>query len=113
VRGRRAKEWRLVDEVVKPKEFNDYVHRRARELAAQSDRPADASGVTLTTLARTIDEHGYHYSFVDVTIDRAARQATLTVKSPATRHRATSRGSAHRALHGGRSRWDASSTTRS
>jgi len=60
VRGRRAKEWRLVDEVVKPKEFNDYVHRRARELAAQSDRPADASGVTLTTLARTIDEHGYH-----------------------------------------------------
>jgi benzoyl-CoA-dihydrodiol lyase len=82
VRGRRAKEWRLVDEVVKPKEFNDYVQRRARELAAQSDRPADASGVTLTTLARTIDEHGYHYSFVDVTIDRAARQATLTVKSP-------------------------------
>jgi benzoyl-CoA-dihydrodiol lyase len=82
VRGRRAKEWRLVDEVVKPKEFNDHVQRRARELAAQSDRPADARGVTLTPLARTIDEHGYHYSFVDVTIDRAARQATLTVSSP-------------------------------
>jgi len=82
VRGRRAKEWRLVDEVVKPKEFNDYVHRRARELAAQSDRPADASGVALTPLARTIDERGYHYSFVDVTIDRASRQATLTIRSP-------------------------------
>jgi len=82
VRGRRAKEWRLVDEVVKPKEFNDYVQRRARELAAQSDRPADAKGVTLTPLARAIDERGYHYSFVDVTIDRAVRQATLTVKSP-------------------------------
>ena len=82
VRGRRAKEWRLVDEVVKPKEFGDYVRRRALELAAQSDRPADAKGVTLTPLARTIDERGYHYSFVDVTVDRAARQATLTVKSP-------------------------------
>ena len=82
VRGRRAKEWRLVDEVVKPKEFNDYVQRRARELAAQSDRPVDARGVTLTPLVRTIDERGYHYSFVDVTIDRAARQATFTVRSP-------------------------------
>jgi benzoyl-CoA-dihydrodiol lyase len=83
VRGRRAKEWRLVDEVVKPKEFNDYIRRRALELAALSDRPADAKGVMLTPLARTIDERGYHYSFVDVAIDRGARQATLTVKSPA------------------------------
>jgi benzoyl-CoA-dihydrodiol lyase len=82
VRGRRAKEWRLVDEVVKPKEFAAYVRRRALELAAQSDRPADAKGVTLTPLVRTIDDAGYHYEFVDAQIDRAARQATLTVKSP-------------------------------
>ena len=82
VRGRRAKEWWLVDEVVKPKEFAAYVRRRALELAAQSDRPADAKGVTLTPLVRTIDDAGYHYEFVDAQIDRAARQATLTVKSP-------------------------------
>jgi benzoyl-CoA-dihydrodiol lyase len=82
VRGRRAKEWRLVDEVVKPKEFAAYVRRRALELAAQSDRPADAKGVTLTPLVRTIDDAGYHYEFVDAQIDRAARQVTLTVKSP-------------------------------
>jgi len=82
VRGRRAKEWRLVDEVVKPKEFADYVNRRARELAAQSDRPQDATGIALTPLERTVDEGGYHYEFVDVAIDRAARRATLTVKSP-------------------------------
>ena len=82
VRGRRAKEWRLVDEVVKPKEFADYVNRRARELAAQSDRPQDATGIALTPLKRTLDEGGYHYEFVDVAIDRAARRATLTVKSP-------------------------------
>ena len=82
VRGRRAKEWRLVDEVVKPKEFTEYVKRRARELAQQSDRPQDARGVPLTPLARTIDDDGYHYAFVDARIDRAARRATLTVKSP-------------------------------
>src|SRR5512132_3609502 len=73
VRGRRAKDWRLVDEVVKPKEFADYVKRRARELAAQSDRPQDAKGIPLTPLKRTVDERGYHYEFVDVAIDRPAR----------------------------------------
>ena len=82
VRGRRAKEWRLVDEVVKPSEFDAYVQRRARELAGGSDRPGGEHGVALTPLARTIDADGYHYEFVDVRIDRAARQATLTVRAP-------------------------------
>jgi benzoyl-CoA-dihydrodiol lyase len=82
VRGRRAKQWRLVDEVVKPSEFDAYVRRRAHELAKASDRPQDAQGVALTPLARTIDDDGYRYGFVDVRIDRGARQATLTVSAP-------------------------------
>ena len=82
VRGKRAKAWRLVDEVVKPSEFNAYVQRRARELAQASDRPHDEKGIALTPLARTIDDAGYHYAFVDVTLDRSARRATLTVKGP-------------------------------
>jgi benzoyl-CoA-dihydrodiol lyase len=82
VRGQRAKEWRLVDEVVKPKEFAEYVKHRALQLAAKSDRPKDAEGVSLTPLKRTIDDKGYHYEFVDAQIDNAARQATLTVRAP-------------------------------
>jgi len=82
VRGKRAKEWRLVDEVVKPSEFDEYVQRRARELARTSDRPGDVEGVALTPLARTVDDRGYHYEFVDVEIDRAARRATFNVKAP-------------------------------
>src|SRR5207244_3427766 len=39
VRGQRAKEWRLVDAVVKPREFASHVQKRALELAAGSDRP--------------------------------------------------------------------------
>ncbi|HEX6136231.1 MAG TPA: 2,3-epoxybenzoyl-CoA dihydrolase [Casimicrobiaceae bacterium] len=82
VRGKRAKEWRLVDEVVKPKEFAGYVRRRALELASGSDRPKDAKGVALAPLKRTIDDGGYHYEFVDAQVDRTARRATLTVRSP-------------------------------
>ncbi|MDQ3189722.1 MAG: 2,3-epoxybenzoyl-CoA dihydrolase [Pseudomonadota bacterium] len=84
VRGARAKEWRLVDAVVKSQQFGGEVQRRALELAAQSDRPIGASGVVLTPLKRTIDETGYHYEFVDVAIDRHARRATLTVSAPGT-----------------------------
>src|SRR3977135_4382709 len=53
VRGQRAVDWRLVDAVVKPQQFGDYVKRRAQELAARSDRPKSARGVTLTPLERT------------------------------------------------------------
>lgn len=84
VRGARAKEWRLVDTVVKPQQFADYVQHRAQELAAQSDRPGDTQGVSLTPLKRSIDETGYHYEFVDVRIDDATRRATLSVAAPRT-----------------------------
>ena len=60
VRGARAMQWRLVDAVVKPQQFPDEVRRRALELAAQSDRPADAQGITLPPLQRAIDEAGCH-----------------------------------------------------
>ena len=82
VRGARAKEWRLVDAVVKSHQFGGEVKRRALELAAQSDRPIGAIGVVLTPLKRTIDDAGYHYEFVDAGIDRVARRATLTVSAP-------------------------------
>ncbi|NDP42473.1 MAG: benzoyl-CoA-dihydrodiol lyase [Aromatoleum sp.] len=83
VRGVRAREWRLVDAVVKPSEFAGYVQQRAVQMAAKSDRPQDARGITLAPLKRAIDDNGYHYEYVDVEIDSASRRATLTVKAPA------------------------------
>ena len=82
VRGKRAKDWRLVDAVVKPQQFGAEVQRRASELAAHSDRPNGVPGVALTALKRGIDQAGYHYEFVDVAVDRASRRATLTVSAP-------------------------------
>lgn len=84
VRGQRAVDWRLVDEVVKQQQFSERIAQRAQELAQQSDRPTDAKGVPLTPLKRTLDSAGYHYEFVDVSIDRNSRVATLTVRAPKT-----------------------------
>jgi benzoyl-CoA-dihydrodiol lyase len=82
VQGQRAKQWRLVDEVVKPQEFEQFVSNRARELAKLSDRSQGALGVTLGALFRTIDERGYHYQYVDAQFDPQRRTATLTIKVP-------------------------------
>ncbi|CAE6819814.1 Benzoyl-CoA-dihydrodiol lyase [Paraburkholderia aspalathi] len=82
IRGERAKAWRLVDEVVKPNQFNQTIQARALELAEQSDRPSDAQGVMLTRIERTNREDGLTYKTLDVTIDRAKRIATFTAKAP-------------------------------
>ena len=82
VRGQRAKDWRLVDEIIKPQQFAEQVKQRAAKLAEQSDRPADAKGIALKPLDRTIDDGGIHYQFVDAQFNHAARTVTLTVRGP-------------------------------
>jgi benzoyl-CoA-dihydrodiol lyase len=82
IQGQRAKEWKLVDDVVKPTEWNAAIQKRAQELAVKSDRPTNAQGITLTPIERKSDANGLHYKYVDVTFDRAARTATITVSAP-------------------------------
>jgi len=82
VKGQRAKDWRLVDDVVKTQQFADHIKQRAAQLAEQSDRPTKAKGIELTPLERTIDESGRHYKYVNAEFDREARTVTLTVHAP-------------------------------
>jgi benzoyl-CoA-dihydrodiol lyase len=82
VRGQKAKEWRLVDDIAKPAQFAAKVQERALQLAAGSDRPANGKGVRLAPLARTIEPDALRYPNVTVEIDRARRAATFTVKAP-------------------------------
>ena len=82
VRGQRAKDWRLVDDIARPQQFAEHIKQRALKLAELSDRPIGASGVTLTPLKRTVDDNGLNYEYVDVQLNRAARTATITVRAP-------------------------------
>ncbi|HYG44742.1 MAG TPA: enoyl-CoA hydratase-related protein, partial [Bordetella sp.] len=82
VRGQRAKDWRLVDQVVKPAQFDAAVRARATELAAAGDRPAQAQGISLVPLARTETDERLSYRYVDVVFDRAKRLATWTIRGP-------------------------------
>ena len=77
---------RLIDHLAKPAQFAEAVKCRALALAAVSDRPSEAKGVALSSLARVIDAAGIHYEFVDVQIDRDARRAVVC--APSARPRA-------------------------
>ena len=82
VRGQKAKDWRLVDDIAKPAVFAQKVQERALQLAQQSDRPANGKGVPLTPLNRADEPDALRYGNVTVEIDRARRTATWTVKAP-------------------------------
>jgi benzoyl-CoA-dihydrodiol lyase len=82
VRGQRAKDWRLVDDIAKPAVFAAKVQERALQLAAGSDRPTDARGVALPKLVRVDEADALRYPNVTVEIDRDKRTATFSVKGP-------------------------------
>jgi benzoyl-CoA-dihydrodiol lyase len=114
VRGQKAKDWRLVDDIAKPQAVRAKVQERALQLAAQQRPPGRRrKGVALTPLQRTSSRRAA-LPHVTVEIDRAKRTATFTVKAPAApqpgRHR-RHRGRRRRLVPAGR--WRANWTTRS
>jgi benzoyl-CoA-dihydrodiol lyase len=82
IKGKRAVEWRLVDAVYPTSQFKAAVDSRAKQLAATSDRPATGPAITLNPLAPRVTDDAVAYSSVTLTIDRARRVATLTVRAP-------------------------------
>jgi len=82
IKGKRAVQWRLVDEIAPNSKLEAKLAERAKAMAATSSRNGAGPGIALTPLHRKIDDNGLHYDFVDVEIDRGQRIATITVKAP-------------------------------
>src|SRR5258708_34499174 len=82
VKGKRAVEWRLVDAVFPTSQFKQRAAARARELAAKSDRPENATGIVLTPLKPRVTDRATTYPAGDVQFDREKDSATLTVTRP-------------------------------
>jgi len=81
VKGKRAQEWRLVDEVVTNSKFDEFVETQARDIAAKAD--ASAIGIKLTPLDKIMHDDGsVVYSHVEVDVDRKSGLATILIKGP-------------------------------
>src|SRR5579872_4221796 len=82
VKGKRARDWRLVDEVVPGSKFEDAVAARAADFAARSRRGGAGPGIELTPLTRSFDRDSIAYGSLAVDFDRGARLATVTLRGP-------------------------------
>jgi benzoyl-CoA-dihydrodiol lyase len=82
IKGKRAVQWRLVDEIVPNSKLEAKVAERAKQFAAGSKRNGIGKGIALTPLTRSIDDTGIRYGFVNVDIDRNARIATISIQAP-------------------------------
>ncbi|HYY38426.1 MAG TPA: 2,3-epoxybenzoyl-CoA dihydrolase [Xanthobacteraceae bacterium] len=82
IKGKRAVDWRLVDEVVPASKLEEAVEKRAREFAARSQRPAAAKGIALTPLKRERSADAVEYSTLSVEFERPSRRATITLRGP-------------------------------
>jgi benzoyl-CoA-dihydrodiol lyase len=82
VKGKRALDWRLVDEVAPGSKFEETVAARAKEFAGKSRRGPVGQGIKLTPLARTFTPAGVDYDTVSVEFDRLGRIATIVLRGP-------------------------------
>lgn len=83
VRGQRAVDWKLVDEIAPNSKFDEVVQTRAAEFAQASGKPSGQVGISLAPLDRRFAEDGsVTYSTVEVNVDRAAGRATITINGP-------------------------------
>jgi benzoyl-CoA-dihydrodiol lyase len=82
VRGQRAVDWRLVDEIAPPSAWDARIAERATALAETSDRPADAKGIALPALERQIVGDTITYPHLRVALDRTKRRAEITIFAP-------------------------------
>src|SRR5215218_6332090 len=82
IKGKRAVQWRLVDEVAPNSKLEAKLAERVKEFAARSTRNSSGTGITLTSLTRTIEEKSVRYGFVSVDINRAERIATISITAP-------------------------------
>jgi len=82
IRGKQAVEWRLVDEVIPKRQWDEKVREQATAAASRSHRPTDAEGITLPPLQREETENGIKYRHVEATFDRAGGLVNVTVFGP-------------------------------
>ncbi len=82
IKGKRALDWGLVDELAPRTKLAAAGHARALEMAARSDRPADAKGITLGPLDGVIEGDRIEFSHVSVAFNRDLRAAEITVRGP-------------------------------
>ncbi|HEV2705222.1 MAG TPA: 2,3-epoxybenzoyl-CoA dihydrolase [Pyrinomonadaceae bacterium] len=84
LKGKRAKEWGLIDDYFPTSKFQESVAARVRALVEQSEGREGAKGIKLNPLRVAATDDGREYEYVSLKLNREKRYADLTVRAPAT-----------------------------
>ena len=82
IKGKRALEWKLVDELVPRSKLLETAQERALEFAQNSARPSDGVGIKLRPLKREIVGNEIKYKTLSVDLDREHALAEITILAP-------------------------------
>ena len=82
--GQKAVDWRLVDEAVPRRQWDEAVAERAGQLSTRSTRPREATGISLTPLEKTRTDDEISYRYVTAKLDQARGAVEITVTGPNT-----------------------------
>jgi benzoyl-CoA-dihydrodiol lyase len=82
VKGKRAVDWRLVDEIMPRSTLDQAVAARVKAVAAKAAPRNGVAGIALTPVERKRAADSNEYKYVSVEITRENRLATITLRGP-------------------------------
>ena len=82
VRGQRALEWGLVDELAPRSRFDEAVAQRAGQSASEGFQRGNGEGIRLTPLEREFTETAIRYEHCSIEIDRQLGAANFEIRGP-------------------------------
>ena len=83
LKGKRAKDWGLIDGHFPTSKFQEAVAARVKEIAQAGGASSHATGIKLNPLQVEASENGREYKYVGVKLNREQRTADLVVRGPA------------------------------
>jgi len=84
LKGKRAKDWKLIDGTFPTSKFQEAVNARVQELADESNGQQQSKGITLNPLEVEATQDGREYKYVSLRLYNDKRYADLTVRGPET-----------------------------
>src|SRR3989440_6400283 len=82
LKGKRAKEWGLIDDYFPTSKFQDAVNARVQTLIEVDNEKRSAKGIKLNPLQVEATANGREYKYVSLKLNREGRYADLTVRAP-------------------------------
>ena len=89
IRGKKALQWKLVDELIPRSRFRETVEERAREIASQSPEKEGILGITLNPLERQIEKDEIRYRYLHLKLDRERGCVDFHIQGPSLKAPAT------------------------